>query len=984
MLAGGYILRCRGGAPVSYFGVRPDNDSSIPPVMHRSILFIAFVAGLTSQSLAQQQKPAAPPRATSRATSLAAALPVDPKVRIGTLPNGIRYYIRQNPKPEKRAELRLVVNAGSILETDDQLGLAHFVEHTAFNGTTHFAKNDLVKYLQSIGVRFGADLNASTDFDETVYILPIPTDTARIIDQAFTILEDWAHGQVFDSTEVVNERGVVREEWRLGKGAGDRMLHQWLPIALRGSKYAERLPIGNEQSIMTATPSRLRSFYKTWYRPDLQAVIAVGDFDPAQIEAEIKKHFASIPKPTNAPKRPVATVPANSEPLIAIASDKEATGSDVDLMFKLPVEKTRTVGDYRRDLTERLYLAMLNNRLEEISQKPDAPFLGADASRGSFVGRTTDAFTLSANVKDGGIERGLEALLTEARRVDEFGFLQSELDRAKENMLRGYERAYAERDKTQSAAFVEEYIGNYLTGEAIPGIAYEYKLAQELVPTIKLADVNKLASGWITDSNRVIIAQSPQKEGVKIPTRAELLAVFDRAAREHVTAYTETVSGAALLEREPIPGKIVSSRAVPNVGVAVWTLSNGARVLVKPTDFKADEVLFGASSPGGTSLAPDSAYMSAALASQIASLSGLGNFSLVDLGKKLAGKVASVTPAIAATSEGLNGRASPKDLETLFQLVYLSFTAPRLDTSAYKAFENQVAPFLANRSSDPDQVFSDTVSWTMSQHNFRARPLSPATFAEVKPESALAFYRNRFADASDFTFAIVGNVDTVALKPLVERYLASLPALHRTETFRDNGGSPPTGVVDKVVHKGVEPKANTVIEFTGACRYAPETRFAMRALVELFQIKLNETLREQLGGAYSPSVGGSCGRTPRQEYSLIVQFNSSPENVDKLSKSVFALIDSLKTNGPSAADVTKVKEQLTRSREVEVKQNGYWLVNLLGRDQAGEDIGGLLDAYDAMVKNLTGGQIQRAAASYFNEGNYARFVLLPESPKSNP
>jgi zinc protease len=753
---------------------------------------------------------------------------------------------------------------------------------------------------------------------------------------------------------------------------------------LRGSKYAERLPIGNEQSIMTATPSRLRSFYKTWYRPDLQAVIAVGDFDPAQIEAEIRKHFASIPKPTNAPKRPVATVPANSEPLIAIASDKEATGSDVDLMFKLPVEKTRTVGDYRRDLTERLYLAMLNNRLEEISQKPDAPFLGADASRGSFVGRTTDAFTLSANVKDGGIERGLEALLTEARRVDEFGFLQSELDRAKENMLRGYERAYAERDKTQSAAFVEEYIGNYLTGEAIPGIAYEYKLAQELVPTIKLADVNKLASGWITDSNRVIIAQSPQKEGVKIPTRAELLAVFDRAAREQVTAYTETVSGAALLEREPTPGKIVSSRAVPNVGVAVWTLSNGARVLVKPTDFKADEVLFGASSPGGTSLAPDSAFMSAALASQIASLSGLGNFSLVDLGKKLAGKVASVTPAIAATSEGLNGRASPKDLETLFQLVYLSFTAPRLDTSAYKAFENQVAPFLANRSSDPDQVFSDTVSWTMSQHNFRARPLSPATFAEVKPESALAFYRNRFADASDFTFAIVGNVDTVALKPLVERYLASLPALHRSETFRDNGGSPPTGVVDKVVHKGVEPKANTVIEFTGACRYAPETRFAMRALVELFQIKLNETLREQLGGAYSPSVGGSCGRTPRQEYSLIVQFNSSPENVDKLSKSVFALIDSLKTNGPSAADVTKVKEQLTRSREVEVKQNGYWLVNLLGRDQAGEDIGGLLDAYDAMVKNLTGAQIQQAAVSYFNEGNYARFVLLPESSKANP
>lgn len=950
--------------------------------MYRSTLAIALAAGLATQSSAQQQKPAA--SAKPSASSPASPLPLDPKVRVGTLPNGLRYYIRQNKKPEKRAELRLVVNAGSILETDDQLGLAHFVEHTAFNGTTHFAKNDLVKYLQSIGVRFGADLNAETGFDETVYILPIPTDTARIIDQAFTILDDWAHGQVFDSTEVVNERGVVREEWRLGKGAGDRMLHEWLPIALRGSKYAERLPIGNEQSIMTATPSRLRSFYKTWYRPDLQAVIAVGDFDPAQIEAEIKKHFASIPKAVNAPKRTLATVPPNKEPLIAIASDKEATGSDIDLMFKLPVEKTRTVGDYRRDLTERLYLAMLNNRLEEIAQKPDAPFLGADASKGSFVGRTTDAFTLSANVKDGGIERGLEALLTEAKRVDEFGFLQSELDRAKENMLRGYERAYAERDKTQSSAFVQEYIANYLTGEPSPGIEYEYKLAQRLVPTVTLSDVNKLASGWITDSNRVIIAQSPQKEGVKIPTRAELLAVFDRAAHEKVTAYTETVSGEALVEHEPQSGKIVSSRTIPNVGVAVWTLSNGARVLVKPTDFKADEVLFGATSPGGTSLAPDAGYMSAALSSQIASLSGLGKFSLVDLGKKLAGKVASVAPSITSTSEGLNGRASPKDLETLFQLVYLSFTAPRLDTAAYQAFKNQVAPFLANRSSDPDQVFSDTVGWTMSQHNFRSRPITAATFAEVNPDSALAFYRNRFADASDFTFAIVGTVDTVALKPLVERYLASLPSTHRTETFRDNGGSPPTGIVDKVVHKGVEPKANTVIEFTGACTYAPQTRFALRALAELFQIKLDETLREQLGGAYSPSFGGSCGRTPRQEYSLVVQFNSAPDNVEKLSKSVFALIDSLKTNGPSAADVAKVKEQLTREREVEVKQNGYWLVNLLGRDQAGEDIGGLLDAYDAMVKNLTGAQIQQAAVKYFNENNYARFVLLPESPKSNP
>jgi zinc protease len=915
---------------------------------------------------------------------LTAPLPVDPKVRVGTLPNGLRYYIRVNHKPEKRAELRLVENAGSVLENEDQLGLAHFVEHMAFNGTTHFNHNDLVKYLQSIGVRFGADLNAYTSFDETVYILPVPTDTARIVDQAFTILEDWARGQLFDSSEVADERGVVREEWRLGKGASDRMLHQWLPIALRGSLYADRLPIGNEQSIMTATPARVRSFYRTWYRPDLQAVVAVGDFDPAVIEAEIKKHFGGIPKAANPTKRPAITVPPNKEPLIAVASDKEAQGSDVSLMFTLPLEKTKTVGDYRRDLMEHLYLSMLNARLEEIAQKPDAPFLGADASRGSFIGRESDAFTLAASVQNGGIDKGLEALLLESKRVDEFGFLQTELDRAKQNMIRGYERSYAERSKTQSSEYVQEYVDNYLTGEPFPGIEYEYKLVQQLVPTITLAEVNKMASAWITDENRVIIAETPQKDSVKIPTPAELRAVFDRTAKTAVVAYTETLSSEPLVPNAPAPGKIVATTTVPSVNVTDWTLSNGAHVMVKPTDFKDDEVLFSASSMGGSSLSADPDYISAAFASDVMNLSGFGAFSAVDLGKKLAGKAAGVAPSIGETSEGLSGHASPKDIETLFQLAYLDFTAPRLDSAAFAAWKNQAAAFFADKGNDPDQVFGDTVSWTMAQHNFRARPLTAPVFAELDPAKALAFYKNRFADAGNFTFLFVGNVDTVTLKPLVEKYLASLPATHKNETFRDNGASPPKGVVEKVVHKGVEPKANTLIEFTGACAYTPETRFAFRALVEYFRIKLDEELREKLGGTYSPSFGGGCGRVPRQEYDLTVQFNSSPENVELLSKTVFAMIDSLKAKPPSAADLGKVREQLLRAREVEVKQNAYWVGNIMARKQAGEDIAGLLAPYDRMLAGLTATQIQDAAKKYFDTSNYARFVLLPENGKVSP
>ncbi|HVX38268.1 MAG TPA: insulinase family protein [Gemmatimonadaceae bacterium] len=928
--------------------------------------------------------PAQQPAKSAAAPALTTPLPVDPKVRIGTLPNGIRYYIRRNEKPEKRAELRLVVNAGSILETDQQLGLAHFIEHMAFNGTTHFQKNDLVKYLQSIGVRFGADLNASTGFDETVYILPVPTDTARIVDRAFTILSDWAHGETLDSSEVANERGVVREEWRLGKGAEDRMLHEWLPIALKGSLYADRLPIGNEQSIMTATPSRLRAFYDKWYRPDLEAVIAVGDFDPATIEAEIKKHFSSIPKPVNAPKRPIAPVPGNKAPLIAIASDKEATGSDVELMFKMPAEKTKTVGDFRRDLMERLYMSMFNNRLDEIAQKPNAPFLGACASKGNFIGRTTDAFTLGASVKDGEIPRGLEALLVEARRADQYGFLQSELDRAKENLARGYERAYAERDKTQSAAFVQDYVDNYLNQSAIPGIEREYTLVQQLLPTITLANVNTLASNWITDDNRVVIAESPIKDSVKVPTRADILAAFAQAAKAQVTPYTETVASGALIDHLRPAGTIVSSKTNPAVNVTEWKLSNGARVLVKPTDFKADEVLFGAYSDGGNSLASDSNFMSAAFAPQLVALSGIGKFNRIDLQKKLAGKVASAGATISETGEGLSGRASPKDLETMMQLAYLDFTAPRLDTAAIQAFDEQAKQYIANRGADPDEVFGDTVSWTMTSHAFRARPLTAQTFAEVNPDSALAFYKNRFADASDFTFVFVGNVDTTSLKPLVATYLASLPSLGRKEHFRDTGGEPPTGVVERVVHKGVEPKANTIIAFTGACDYNPETRFALRALVEVMQIKLDETLREQLGGAYSPSVGGACSRTPRQEYTIQFQYNSAPDNVDKLANTVFALIDSLKTQGVAPSYVDKVKEEFLRGHEVDVKQNAYWLGNIMARDQAGEDLAGLGAPYTDMIKALTPAEIQDAAKKYFNMKNYARFELLPQTSPPTP
>jgi zinc protease len=893
----------------------------------------------------------------------------------------LRYYIRQNQKPEKRAELRLVVNAGSILENETQLGLAHFVEHTAFNGTTHFAKNDLVKYLQSVGVRFGADLNAFTSFDETVYILPVPTDTAAIVDRAFTILEDWAHGQVFDSTQVASERGVVREEWRGSRGAAQRMLTQWLPIAFGNSAYARRLPIGNEQSIMSATPSRLRQFYQAWYRPDLMAVVAVGDFNPADIEAKIRAHFSKIPRPTRAAPRKVYSIPDNKSPLVAIASDSEAIGTSVNVVFKLPNPSTKTVSDYRRDLVGRLFLQMLNGRLNELAQTPDAPFLNATASREGLFARDLQPFSLQASVTDGGAERGIEALLTETRRAEMFGFLPSELDRARSNVLRTYERANAERERAPSAQFADDYIRNFLQGDPIPGIEYEYSILKQLIPSIALDEVNKLAGSWITDQNRVVIVQAPRRAGTPLPTRDGILSAFERAVKAPVVAYTESVSRTALVDSLRPAGKIVAESLISAVSVKEWRLSNGARVFVKPTDFKADEILFGAYSRGGTFLASDQDFMSASFASQIVRLSGLGKFNSVDLKKKLAGKAASISPIIDETTAGLNGSASPRDLETLLQLVYLDFTAPRLDTASFGAFRNNVVAYLANRGSSPFEVFKDTIQVTMAQHDFRARPLTSATFGEVGPEKALSFFRERFDDAAEFTFVFVGNVDTTMLKPLVERYLASLPSGRRSAGIETADHSPPKGVVEKVIRKGVEPKANTLILFTGPCVYSPEHRFAIRALTEALSLRLVETLREKLGGTYSPSVQGACNRAPRQEYTIQVQFGSSPDNAEMLSRTVFALIDTLKTNGPSSADVEKVRAQIIRSRELAVKDNGYWLRSITSRDQAGEDIGGLAVAgsYDKMVNSLTAAQIQDAAKRYLDVKNYARFLLLPET-----
>ena len=906
----------------------------------------------------------------------AAVIPLDPAVRVGRLPNGLRYYIRRNARPEQRVELRLVVNAGSVLEDDDQRGFAHFVEHMLFNGTRRFHKNDIVKYLESIGVRFGADLNASTGFDETIYILPVPTDKPGLVERAFDILEDWSSAALFDSTDVIAERGVVLEEWRGGLGAGSRIRDKQFPVIFKGSKYAERLPIGSPEILRGATPAPLRRFYRDWYRPDLMAVVAVGDIDPVRIERLIRQRFSKLVRPARPRPRAAFPVPPNEAPLVTIATDPEQQVTSVGVLYKHAPKGMRTTADYRQSLVEELYQFTLNQRLSELARKAESPFSVASTGYGSFV-RGTDVYQLSAVAKEGQAVASLEAMLGEAKRVREHGVLATELDRAKAALLRAYESAYAERDKSESGDYVDEYINHYLEGEPSPGIAWEYRTVQRELPRITLAEVNALGRAWITDRNRVITLSAPDKPGTPVPTEQELLAAFQRADAATVAAYSENVSTAPLISEPPAGGTIVSESRDSVVGVTEWRLSNGIRVLLKPTDFKADEVLMRGWSPGGSSLVADGDLPSATLATTAVDRSGAGAFDAIELGKKLTGKQASAAAFIDDLSEGIVGGASPKDLETMFELAYLKLTNPRRDSTAFAAFLAQVRPFLANRANAPDAVFGDTVTLTMSQYHPRAQPANVEFLGRVSYDRAMALYRDRFADFSDYTFVFVGAFTPAQLRPLVTKWLGALPSAGRTETWRDNGVRPPTGVIAKTVRKGVEPKAQTLVLFHGDATFGPRERHALRSVTEYMEMRLLENLREALGGTYSVQVGGGLERIPREEFSVTIQYGSSPERTDSLFATVVAVLDSVKAGLIDTADVSKVREQQTRALEVSLRENGYWMANLAARVQNNEPLANML-TYSAFIRGLTAAQLQESARKYFPMDRYAKFVLLPE------
>ena len=898
---------------------------------------------------------------------------MDPAVRVGTFDSGMTYYVRHNAKPEDRLELRLVVRAGSVLEADDQRGLAHYLEHMAFNGSKHFAKQELVDFLESIGMGFGSHLNAYTSFDETVYMLQVPTEDPATVKKSLLVLDDWARGLSLTDEEIEKERGVIVEEWRGRRGARQRIMDQQFPVILHGSKYAERLPIGVREVIDNFDFDRLRAFYTDWYRPDLMAVVAVGTLPADEMEAMLREQFGDWARAAGKPERPDFDVPDHDELLTKIVTDPEATGSSISMIYKQPPTQLRTHADYRRSIVENLAGSMVNQRLRELTQTADPPFLGASAFRSEWVPSKSFA-GFGANVKEGGFERGFRAVLTEIERIRQHGFTRGELERQKTSLLRGYEQAFRERDKTRSRSYASRYIDIATSGDVSVGIEKALELHRLHLPTITLDELHQLVLEG-TEGSRVITVDGPEKDGLAMPTEAELAAVFDEVAALELEPYAEDVADSPLVKTPPPPARITARETRADVGTTTWRLDNGSKVVIKPTDFKADEILFSAFRHGGTSLAGDDIHTSAVYAAGVASMGGVGDYSRIDLGKKLTGKVVSVSPFLSTELEGFSGSCSPEDLPTLFELLVAYRQHPRRDEEVFTSFQQRQIAALENRLARPEAVWSDAVTKKLYQDHPRRQPTTPDTVRAIDLDTALAFYKERLSKPGSMTYLFVGNVDPAALEPLVTKYLGGGEAT--TDTWRDEGVRKPDTAIELTVRKGIEPKAQVMLQRWGDFEWGYGNRHAVRSMVSALNIKLRERIREDLGGTYSISAYSSLQQIPVPRYAISIVFGCDPDQVESLLEAVNEEIERIQTEPLDELTVTKVREQQIRDRETRIKENGFWRSVLGQYEQYGEDPATLFQL-DPLARALTGEAIRDTARKYLSTPKRGKFILLPE------
>ncbi|MCU1384471.1 MAG: ptrA 2 [Acidobacteria bacterium] len=939
-------------------------------------LFVATVAGSPSAQTSSGRETTA---ASVEAYPLSADMPVDPEVLIGGLPNGLRFYIRPNPRPARQAELRLVVKAGSVLEDDDQRGLAHFVEHMQFQGSRHFPGQSIDNFLASIGLSIGSDANAVTSFDDTQYTLRVPTDRPGVLDTALTVLEDWAGGAAFDTAAIERQRAIVLAEWRQNLGADERTADKLRHVQLEGSRYENRSPIGDPTVIQTAQREQLVRFYRDWYRPNLMAVIVVGDVDKNAVAAMIARHFSSIVDPVPERPRPIFDVPEHRGTRYAILADKETTNTAVSLSDLRPARDQGSVGGYRDIVKDQLFAQMLGDRLDEIAQGERPPFLRAAAGRNLFPAPTTrDEATLQALVPNDGIARGLDALVSELKRVTTFGFTATELDRAKRANLAASERAAEESPDRESPSRADEYTRNFLQREALPTIWHELAFHRRFLPEIAVNDMNALATDWFPEANRLVVALTPEVAGRVPPSESELAAAVEAASARPVTAFVDAGAGHTLMERPPAPGRIVKTAL--NGNVTEWTLSNGATVALLPTTLKADQILFRATAPGGTSLANDADFFAARVADEVIPAGGVGALSEVVVDKLLAGKSLAVQPFITEIREGMSGGSSPRDLEAMFQLMYLRFTAPRADPTVFAAMKGRALAMLADQSAGPRVLFNQTLASALSGNHPRRQPETPATVAKWNLDTSLAFYKARFADASNFTFVFVGSFTLETMRPMIETYIASLPATHSRETWRDLGVKPPSNVVETTLRKGIAPKSEVAIAFTGPFEFTPSTQLALQTVTSLLQSRLSETIREQLGATYAISADSETSRYPQPQYRVSIDWTCDPAQVESLVQRVFQEVAAVRETRLTEDQMDRIRSYLQRELDRSSQENGYFLSQILRRYEGGEPLGrDVVSERAAEIKALTADAVSRAAVRYLDPARYVRVILMPDA-----
>mgnify|MGYP003562277500 FL=1 len=918
-----------------------------------------------------QQQPQMPP------------IPTDPNVRIGKLENGLTYYIRHNELPEDRADFYIAQKVGSILEEENQRGLAHFLEHMCFNGTTNFPGKGIINWLETIGVRFGENLNAYTSIDETVYnINNVPVIRDGIVDSCLLILHDWANDLTLAEAEIDNERGVIHEEWRTGQGAMMRMYEQALPKAFEGSKYGHRLPIGTIEVIDNFPYQALRDYYETWYRPDQQGIVVVGDIDVDKVEAKIKELFSPIQMPANAPERKYEQVPDNKDPIITIAKDKEQPSTIIYIWHKHPAtpnEAKGNIGYLVQNYMFSMISSMMHARLEELRQSANPPFIQAASGDSDFLlAKTTEAFVGMAVSKDDGIPTALSTLVREIERARKFGFTASEYARAKADYLLMLESAYKERDKMKNNQYVQEYIRHFIDNEPIPGIETEYALMNQLAPNIPVEAINSILPQLIKDENIVINIFGPDKEGMVYPTEAEILDILNKTKAEEITAYVDKVSDEPLMKEAPKAGKIVKTEEGP-FGSTALTLSNGVRVVLKTTDFKADEIRMRAFSPGGTSVFGTKEALQLKMLNSVAGLGGLGNFSNVDLEKVLAGKKATIGATVSGLSEGLNGSCSPKDLETLLQLTYLSFTAPRMDEEAFESFKQRTKASLANQEANPMTALTDTLQMEMYGDHPLAGRVKAEMIDQLDYNRIMEMYKDRFKEAGDFTFLFVGNINLEEAKPLIETYLGGLPTINRKENYQDIQLNIRKGTHKNLFEKQMEtPKATVLNIISGNCEYNLKNDLLMTMLSQTMSMVYLETVREKEGASYGVSAFGQLSRGIKDEALFQIYFDTDPAKREKMEQIVMSELQKVAQEGPRPEHLAKVKEFLLKKHIEDAKENSYWLGQLNNYYWYKTDMN---TDYEKLVNDLTAEDVKNFTKALLDQGNIIEITMTAKEAK---